>query len=297
MDQFNELRGYIRNVLLKIKKEQKESLKNEAREEKALRSLVRKLFLENKKKYIDNWIMWPKNKIKLNEVKETAPHESTGINLLAKLLDNIIPVLETGYKNLTTDLAQRKSFRAHIMKATQNLLSTASVYFNDDDNNAKEPAQTVLPDATQGLKEQDTDPKQKMFIDVKRDEKQAEKEAEKDPENVFQPIEGEDTTGRAFALETFKKIQKQTLESYSLLSNPKDRKTFYKYLITNLGLYFDQFEDELKTMVAEPTTPEYEAEKAKKDAELKSSGTEPEPVADLTQPVAPETPEEPEALA
>jgi hypothetical protein len=248
MDEMQELRSYIKNILLKIRKEQKESLRLELREEKTLRKLVRKMLLE---------------------VKETAPHESTGINLLAKLLDNIIPVLETGYKNLTTDLNQRKSFRAHVMKATQNLLSTASVYFDMDDNNTKEPEQTAAPE--QELTEQDTDPKMKMFIDIKKDEKDKEAQAEKDPENAFQPIEGEDTTGRAFALETFKKIQKQTLESYSLLSNPKDRKTFYKYLITNLGLYFDQFEDELKTIVPEPTTPEYEAEKSKKAAELQTS--------------------------
>ena len=248
MEQIEELRKYIRSVLQKIRKEQKNTLKAELREEIALRKLIRKM---------------------LKEVKETAPHESTGINLLAKLLDNIIPVVETGYKNLTTDVNQRKSFRAHVMKATQNLLSTASVYFNDDDKNTKEPAQTKL--SKQELEEQDTDPKKKMFIDIKSDEKAAELQAEKDPENAFQPIEGEDTTGRAFALETFKKIQKQTLESYSLLSNPEDRKTFYKYLITNLGLYFDQFEDELKTIVPEPTTPEYEAEKAKKNAELEAA--------------------------
>jgi hypothetical protein len=265
MEQTEELRSYIKNILLKIRKEQKDNLRVELREEKALRKLIRKM---------------------LTEVKETAPHESTGINLLAKLLDNIIPVIETGYKNLTTDLSQRKSFRAHVMKATQNLLSTASVYFNDDDKNTKEPAQTGAPQ--EELEEQDTDPKKKMFIDIKRDEKVAAAEAEKDPENAFQPIEGEDTTGRAFALETFKKIQKQTLESYSLLSNPSDRKTFYKYLITNLGLYFDQFEDELKTIVPEPTTPEYEAEKQKKKAELEASAE-----TAVAPETAPETAEQP----
>jgi|694.fasta_scaffold23064_11 hypothetical protein len=265
MEQTEELRSYIKNILLKIRKEQKDNLRVELREEKALRKLIRKM---------------------LTEVKETAPHESTGINLLAKLLDNIIPVIETGYKNLTTDLSQRKSFRAHVMKATQNLLSTASVYFNDDDKNTKEPAQTGAPQ--EELEEQDTDPKKKMFIDIKRDEKVAAAESEKDPENAFQPIEGEDTTGRAFALETFKKIQKQTLESYSLLSNPSDRKTFYKYLITNLGLYFDQFEDELKTIVPEPTTPEYEAEKQKKKAELEVSAE-----TAVAPETAPETAEQP----
>ena len=278
MEQIQELRSYIRNVLLKIRKEQKNNLRSEAKEERELRKLIRKMLFEDKKQ-ITSWTLWPINFI--NEVKETAPHESTGINLLAKLLDNIIPVIETGYKNLTTDIEQRKSFRAHILKATQNLLSTASLYFNDDDKNTKEPAQTDMSAVSDkgietNLTEEDgdTDPKKKMFIDIKRDEKQKEKDAEKDPERAFQPIQGEDTTGRAFALETFKKIQKQTLESYSLLSNPEDRKKFYKFLITNLGMYFDQFEDELKTIVPEPTTPEYEAEKEKKKAELQGAAPE-----------------------
>jgi hypothetical protein len=135
MEEINQLRSFVRNVLLKIKYEQKQNLVKEAKEEKMLRKMLRKIIFETKKISNDSWILWPRKNVslKLNEVKETAPHESTGINLLAKLLDNVIPVIETGYKNLTTDIIQRKSFRAHIMKATQNLLSTASVYFNDDD--------------------------------------------------------------------------------------------------------------------------------------------------------------------
>ena len=41
---------------------------------------------------------------------------------------------------------------------------------------------------------------------------------------------------------------------------------FYDYLLTNLKLYFDKFEDELKANLPEPTTPEYE--KAKGEEEL-----------------------------
>ena len=35
---------------------------------------------------------------------------------------------------------------------------------------------------------------------------------------------------------------------------------FYDYLITNLKLYFDKFEDELSSSLPEPTTDEYEEE-------------------------------------
>ena len=104
----------------------------------------------------------------------------------------------------------------------------------------------------------------KLYINKR---KEAAKPA--NPVDAFQTVEGEDLTGRNFALETFKKIQKQILETYSLLSNEQDREIFYDYLITNTRLYFDKFEDELQTMVAEPTTPEYEEEK--KNKEMSSS--------------------------
>ena len=43
---------------------------------------------------------------------------------------------------------------------------------------------------------------------------------------------------------------------------------FYKYLITNLKLHFDSFEDSLSIKPQEPTTPEYEKEKQRKQSEV-----------------------------
>ena len=60
------------------------------------------------------------------------------------------------------------------------------------------------------------------------------------------------------AYASFKKIERNILDAYELLSNDEDRELFYDYLITNLKLYFDKFEDELATNLDEPTTPEYE---------------------------------------
>ena len=57
---------------------------------------------------------------------------------------------------------------------------------------------------------------------------------------------------------TFKKIQGSILDSWEVLSNDEDKELFYDYLLTNLKLYFDKFEDELKPSLPEPTTPEYE---------------------------------------
>lgn len=257
MQELETLRLFIRETLRNIKKQQREQLRNELQEERSLRKTIRKM---------------------LREKQDTTQHSSTGLNALEKLLSSIVPIIETGYKDLKTDAAQRQSFKAHILRGIQNLLSTASVYFSADkkmagDNVTPEMGAAAGTPAPEGeLKEQDEETPEEgtpesdpQFIDINKGKKA--KPAEKpNPINAFQTVEGEDLTGRNFALETFKKIQKQILETYSLLSNEQDRETFYDYLITNARLYFDKFEDELSATPAEPTTPEYEAEKAKKDA-------------------------------
>lgn len=264
MEQIDTLRLFIRSVLRNIKQQQKLELKKELSEERQLRKSIRKM---------------------LREKQDTVQHNSTGINALEKLLSSVVPIIETGYKDLKTDEAQRRSFKAHILRAIQNLLSTASVYFAADkkakggSSQAAAPvAPLAAPAAPVGdLKEQDeetpasetkTGPEaDPQFIDIDKDKK---KETKPNPVDAFQAVEGEDLTGRNFALETFKKIQKQILETYSLLSNEQDREIFYDFLITNVKLYFDKFETELEASPEEPTTPEYEAEKAKKDAALQS---------------------------
>ena len=62
------------------------------------------------------------------------------------------------------------------------------------------------------------------------------------------------------AFTSFKKVQQYILDAYDLLRDPKDKKVFVDYLITNMKLYLDKFEDELSGTL-EPTTPEYEKAK------------------------------------
>ena len=47
---------------------------------------------------------------------------STGINVLADLLEKIIPTIENDYKMLTSDKEQRDSFRNHVVHAVENAL-------------------------------------------------------------------------------------------------------------------------------------------------------------------------------
>ena len=79
---------------------------------------------------------------------------------------------------------------------------------------------------------------------------------------------------RNFAYETFKRVENQIVKGYERLDDQKDKDLFYDYLITNLKLYFDKFEDELQTTIfPEPTTPEYEQEK-EAETELDPVSTE-----------------------
>ena len=54
-------------------------------------------------------------------------------------------------------------------------------------------------------------------------------------------------------------MEKQTIDAYESLANQSDRDMFYDYLLTNLKLYFDKFEDELKVNLPEPNSPNYDA--------------------------------------
>ena len=92
------------------------------------------------------------------------------------------------------------------------------------------------------------------FIDI--DPEETEEEVEEDTFGIT----GMDATGAKIAERSWAKVEKSIKDSFSLLDNEKDKKEFYDYLITNLKLYFDKFEDELAPALTEPTTPEYEEE-------------------------------------
>jgi hypothetical protein len=227
------LREQIRDIAVKRFSQKKEGEQKLLEEEKVLREVIQKLIIES--------------------AEEVAPHENTGINVLADLLKKIIPQLETEFKMLTTDAEQRESFRAHIVNATQNAISTSQT--------VEEPTEMdmALPDLEEQEEDVDIDldvsTGEDKFIDI--DEKPPEEEAEE--ADTF-GLDDEDETGRNFAQRAFEKVEKQIVEAHALLSNEEDRQLFYDYLITNLKLYFDRFEEELASTTEEPTTDEYEAE-------------------------------------
>ena len=100
------------------------------------------------------------------------------------------------------------------------------------------------------------------FIDIRTDaEKAAEESEDEDPMDGFgSDIEG-DETGRNMAYQSYKKIESSILDAYELLSDPEDQELFYDYLIANLKLYFEKFEEELANQVDEPTNQAYDMAK------------------------------------
>jgi len=195
---------------------------------------------------------------------DPTPNKSTGINVLEELLKKIIPVIETDYKSLTTNTSQRESYRSHIINAVVNSLTPAKIN-NDadgDDEDLEEEISINVGDDTVDDK----------FIDIRTDaEKSADdEETEEDPRDAFgTDVEG-DETGRNVAYQSFKKIETSIIDSYELLGDPEDQELFYDYLIANLKLYFDKFEEELAGSVEEPTNQAYDDA-----AEAPMAGTEP----------------------
>jgi len=236
------IREYVRE---RIKTKITETAKNEAN----LRASVRKLLIMEA------------------ETGTEEPSTYTGINVLADLLKNIIPTIEDDYTMLTTSKEQRDSYRNHLVHAIKNSLRPIEVTAQAEDDDAMGEnivfeidadvlTEKVTIDMTDDELGSDDLGLSDEFIDI-------DKEEEKDE---FVSIEDQNETGRNFAAETFKRVEKQIVDSYDMLADDKDRDMFYDYLVTNMLLYFDKFESDLSTTLPDVTTPEYEEEKDSAEA-------------------------------
>jgi len=264
-----KLRSYIRDKITEIVNSQKTQQLNE---EKQLRKLIRSIISEA-------------------DVSDIHPHRSTGINVLEDLLKKMIPTVRTDYKRLTTSQDQRDSFRAHFINAIKksllpslaNAQATADVEAGmmlaepSGDDVADIPQEPELDaavdDEIAGADVEDfEDELLEQEIDIAiADEPDPEKKVDagldddkpNEEEEFASGVEDQnlDLTGRNMSFTSFKKVQQYILDAYDLLRDPKDKKIFVDYLITNMKLYLDKFEDELRAAVEEPTTPEYEQAK------------------------------------
>lgn len=197
---------------------------------------------------------------------------STGINVLADLLEKIVPVIEDDYKMLTTSDEQRKSFRNHIIHAIENSLrpiesqnqgeqATENIEYEIDAELLREKLSIDLDPQADGKEEQSVEGE---FIDIDNDGQE---------DDGFVQIEDQNETGRNFAAVTFKAVEKQIVDAYDMLADEEDKDVFYDYLLTNMMLYFDKFEDELQADLPDVTTDEYEAEQ-ENDEDTEASSEE-----------------------
>jgi hypothetical protein len=256
------LRKIIREGIKKINQKIENEKKQEVLEEQRLRKIVRRMILQEGTATGDS---------------DPAPHKSTGINFLEKLLKNIVPTLEDDYKTLTSDENQRESFRNHILKAIQDTIEPLKVTGQAGMTVAL--AEEELEEVDLSVKVED-DPD---FIDIRSDKEKADEEAELSPEPSTPEdekeqfgIEGENEVGRNAAFDTFNKVSKQIVSKYDeLTGSPKDQDLFYDYLLTNTKLYFDKFENDMSP-VEEPSSPDYDP--SQMDREAESAEVEPETI-------------------
>jgi len=258
-----KLRENIRHMIRHVKGKRMNSQLNE---EKRLREVIRGLMdhemktLNEEDRFRSMVRTFIKREVDILVEANTpdgdpTPNKSTGINVLEDLLKKIVPVLETDYKLLTTADVQRQSFRAHIINAVVNALTPAKT--NNAAVSGDEEALQEVVDVDIGGEDED------KFIDIRTDAEVDADEEPADPRDEFGTgVEGEDETGRNMAYESFKKIESNVIDSYELLSDTEDQELFYDYLIANLKLYFDKFEGELSSEVAEPTNAAYDTAEA-----------------------------------
>jgi hypothetical protein len=142
---------------------------------------------------------------------------STGINVLADLLEKIIPTIENDYKMLTSDKEQRDSFRNHIVHAVENALRPIEAANQGEEQKENIEYEidkdTLLEKISIDLDPQD-DGKEKQsiegeFIDIDNDGE----------EDDFVKLEDQNETGRNFAATTFKKVEKQIVDAYDMLAD------------------------------------------------------------------------------
>jgi len=229
-----------------IRKKLREHMNQQSEEELMLRQLIRNVLMEG-------------------DISDIHPHRSTAINVLELVLKKAIPTIRADYKRLTTDKNQRISFRAHIVNAIKDALMPSMINQQYLQGTAAGEPSALLSEPTGGEEELDDLDAElaaleeaDITLDVGDDEKKIEVDPVEEPSEEEQfGLEGMDETGRNMALTTFKNVSQYFLDAYDSLANPKDQEVFVDYLVTNLKLYFDRFEDELQAQVEEPSTKSY----------------------------------------
>ena len=252
-----KLREQIRRAIKVIREKKEAKAKAILEEETKLRTIIRSL---------------------LNE-KEGEGDESTGIAFLRRDLKKILPELEEAYTSLRTSVDQRKSYRAHVLNAIQNLITVSDTNFNaTPDKDPGEEAVGIEEAIDVNIGDDAPDARKRIDIGREKPEEENEVDAEKAKEEAELEdfaIAGEDRTGAVEALRSMKQIENVIKKTYNGLFDQNDRDLYADYLLTNLQLYFDEFEEELQAVIPEPDNPDYDQRKAA-DAGVADTGIQSE---------------------
>ena len=150
-----QLRTYVRK---KIKSLMHQQQKSQMVQEQQLRLVIRQLLKEG-------------------DISDIHPHRSTGINVLEDLLKKMVPTLRTDFKRLTTDESQRKSFRAHMVKAIKDSLMPMMVNDKFKPTGGADPTGgALLSEPTEDEPKLDLGAEEEPALDVPAPEEDAEGE-------------------------------------------------------------------------------------------------------------------------
>ncbi len=186
----------------------------------------------------------------LLEKKETVRYKSTGLNSLDDLFmnSNLLTTIETPYYSLTTSKEQRDDYRNHVLQAVIDIFKTASP--EEEPNDLNESLKYIFEQEEADISVAVTDeelPEDNVVGPAAREAaEEEEKEDSLESDNTEAMDEEGDFTGRNKAQSAVSKVEKSILDYYDDLGNPADKADFKTYLIANLRLYFDRWENSLQ---------------------------------------------------
>ena len=225
----------VENILLRLKIQS--VLKEKIEEHKT--TIVNNL-LENYK--LHNYIA----KI-IKEVKSTnpKPYSNTGINVLAELLKNIVPIIEQRYAILQTSEEQQNSFKTNLLSAynrefdmlagNRSAKNTVTLGAENDIESELDRELSEESEFDDSFRSEE-EPKED-FTDLVPPSSESEESGEKDSFKLADT----DQTGADAAFDIYKATKNQIGESYMSLHDSTDLKLFKDYFFKNLEKYFDQF--------------------------------------------------------
>ncbi len=184
----------------------------------------------------------------LLEKKETVRYKSTGLNSLDDLFmnSNLLTTLETPYYNLTTSKEQRDDYKNHVLQAIIDIFKTASPEEEPDELNESLKYIFEQEEADIAVSVTDEELPEDSVVGPAAREGEEEKEDSLESDNTEAMDEEGDFTGRNKAMSAVSKVEKSILDYYDDLGNPADKADFKTYLIANLRLYFDRWENSLQ---------------------------------------------------